>query len=112
MTREISPRYLLSHALTAAVAVVVVSLVAGNLLGQPILFSYVETGSMEPTLATGDGFVAVPPEVSGPIDEGDVVVFEAQRIQGGGLTTHRVVSETVTRWTWTALEESGLRCRA
>jgi len=89
-----SPRRLLSLGLTAAVAAVVLALVAGSLLGQPILLSYVETGSMEPTLAPGDGFVAIPAEVAGPIEEGDVVVFEAESIQGGGLTTHRVVGET------------------
>ncbi|PSQ26329.1 signal peptidase I, partial [Halobacteriales archaeon QS_9_67_15] len=71
-----------------------VSLVAGSILGQPILLSYVETGSMEPTLEPGDGFVAIPAELAGPIDEGDVIVFEAETIQGGGLTTHRVVGET------------------
>ena len=77
-----------------AVAVVVLSLVVGSLLGQPILLSYVETGSMEPTMEPGDGFVAVPAQVAGPIEEGDVIVFEAEQIQGGGLTTHRVVGET------------------
>jgi signal peptidase len=77
-----------------AVAVVVLSLVVGSLLGQPILLSYVETGSMEPTMEPGDGFVAVPAQVAGPIEAGDVIVFEAERIQGGGLTTHRVVGET------------------
>ena len=89
-----SPRRLLNFALTAAVAAVVLSLIAGGLLGQPILLSYVETGSMEPTLKPGDGFVAVPAAVAGPIEEGDVIVYEAEEIQGGGLTTHRVVGET------------------
>lgn len=73
---------------------VAVSLVAGSVLGQPILLSYVETGSMEPTLEPGDGFVAIPAELAGPIEGGDVIVFEAEAIQGGGLTTHRVVGET------------------
>jgi len=73
---------------------VAVSVVAGSVLGQPVLLSYVETGSMEPTLEPGDGFVAIPAELAGPVDEGDVIVFEAEAIQGGGLTTHRVVSET------------------
>ncbi len=76
------------------VAVVVIALVVGQLLGQPILLSFVETGSMEPTLDPGDGFIAVPPELAGDIGEGDVVVFEAEEIQGGGLTTHRIVDET------------------
>ena len=56
---------------------VVVVIVAGQLAGQPVLLGYVTSGSMAPTLETGDGFVAVPAAVSGPIDTGDVVVFEA-----------------------------------
>lgn len=74
--------------------VALVSLVAGAALGQPILLGFVETGSMEPTLEPGDGFVAVPAPVAGEVQPGDVVVFEAQHLQGGGLTTHRVVGET------------------
>ena len=74
--------------------VVLVSLLAGAYLGQPILLSFVETGSMEPTLDPGDGFVAIPAAVSGDVGEGDVVVFDAQQLNGGGLTTHRVVGET------------------
>jgi len=74
--------------------VVVLSLVLGQALGTPAGLSYVETGSMAPTLEPGDGFVAVPAELAGPVEEGDVVVFRAQEIQGGGLTTHRVVGET------------------
>ncbi|WP_336136874.1 signal peptidase I [Natronomonas amylolytica] len=73
---------------------VLVSLIAGAALGQPILLSFVETGSMEPTMEPGDGFVAIPSPVAGDIEEGDVVVFEAQNLNGGGLTTHRVVGET------------------
>jgi signal peptidase len=71
-----------------------VSLIAGAALGQPILLGFVETGSMEPTLDPGDGFVAIPSAVAGEVQEGDVIVFEAQHLQGGGLTTHRVVGET------------------
>jgi signal peptidase len=71
-----------------------VALVAGQLLGQPVLLSYVTSGSMEPTIDTGDGFVAVPSAIAGPVEEGDVVVFEAEEVNGGELTTHRVVSET------------------
>ena len=75
-------------------AVVVFSLVVGQLVGTPVGLSYVETGSMAPTMEPGDGFVAVPAELAGPVEEGDVVVFRAEEIQGGGLTTHRVVGET------------------
>jgi len=73
---------------------VVVALLLGQVLGQPILLSYVTTDSMAPALSPGDGFVAVPPALAGSIDPGDVVVYEAEQIEGGGLTTHRVVEET------------------
>jgi len=89
-----SLRRYLRLGLTLAVVLVAVSLVVGNLLGQPILLSYVETGSMAPTLAPGDGFVALPPALAGDIEQGDVVTYRAEEIQGGGLTTHRVVEET------------------
>jgi len=69
-------------------------LVVGSILGQPMLLSYVETGSMEPTLEPGDGFIAIPLQVDSSIDEGDVVVFRAEELHGGGLTTHRIVDDT------------------
>jgi signal peptidase len=72
----------------------IVATVAGQLLGQPVLFSYVTTGSMAPTLDPGDGFVAVPASVAGEVKEGDVITFRAEELHGGGLTTHRVVGET------------------
>ena len=75
-------------------AVVLLSVLAGQLLGQPLLLTYVETGSMAPTLEAGDAFIAVPAAVAGPVEPGDVVVFRASVIEGGGLTTHRVVGET------------------
>jgi signal peptidase len=49
----------LSTAVEAALVILVFSLVLGVVLGQPVLLSYVETGSMEPTLNPGDRFVAV-----------------------------------------------------
>ncbi|RKD95823.1 signal peptidase I [Halopiger aswanensis] len=78
----------------ALVLVTVVALVAGQLLGQPVLLGFVETGSMEPTIETGDGFVAIPAELTGDPQPDDVVVFQAQELHGGGLTTHRIVEET------------------
>ena len=47
--------------------VVGVSLLLGLVLGQPILFGFVETGSMEPTLSAGDGFVAIPDAIAGDV---------------------------------------------
>ena len=85
---------IVSRALGYAVAVLVVLLIVGQLLGQPILLGYVATGSMEPTMDAGDGFVAIPSAVTGNVQEGDVVVFQARELHGGGLTTHRVVGET------------------
>ena len=76
------------------VMLVVFSFVLGAVLGQPIFLSYVTSGSMQPTIDTGDGFVAVPSAVAGPITEGDVVVFRAEEVNDGKLTTHRVVGET------------------
>ncbi|WP_439027427.1 signal peptidase I [Haloarchaeobius sp. DT45] len=87
-------RRLLSATASLAVAVVVVSLLAGSLLGQPVLLSYVETGSMQPTMDPGDGFVAVPAAIADDPEPGDVIVFRAEQLHGGGLTTHRVVEET------------------
>ena len=65
--------------------------VLGSVFGQPIGLAFVETGSMEPTLEPGDGFVAVPAPVAGDVEPGDVVTF---REPNGRLTTHRVVDET------------------
>jgi len=78
----------------AVVIVVMLALVAGQLLGQPVLLSYVETESMSPTLEPGDGFVPIPTQIAGPIEEDAVITFEAKELHGGGLTTHRVVDET------------------
>lgn len=87
-------RRLLRWALLVAGGLFVASLVLGHVLGVPIGLGYVETGSMEPTIDAGDGYVAVPAAVAGPVEEGDVVVYNAREIGGGELTTHRVVDET------------------
>ena len=79
---------------TALLVVVLVSLVLGQVLGQPVLLAYVDSGSMEPTIDEGDGFLTMPAIATGPPAEGDVITFRAQEIEGGGLTTHRVVGET------------------
>lgn len=87
-------RALLTRTLAIVLVVAVSFLVAGAILGQPVLLSYVETGSMEPTLSSGDGFIAIPNAVAGSVEEGDVITFRAQTLHGGGLTTHRVVGKT------------------
>ncbi|MEA1932801.1 MAG: S26 family signal peptidase [Euryarchaeota archaeon] len=80
--------------ITVVLVAIAVALVVGQLLGQPLLIGYVATGSMDPTLAVGDGFVAIPPVLAGGIGPGDVITYEAQAIDGGGPTTHRVVGTT------------------
>lgn len=85
---------LAGRAVGVLLVVVVAALLAGQVFGQPVLLSYVETGSMEPTLEPGDGFVPVPMVLAGEVEPGDVVVFEAERLHGGGLVTHRVVGTT------------------
>lgn len=79
---------------TVLLVLAVVAMLLGVVLGQPVLFGYVSSGSMEPTMSPGDGFVAVPSAVAGPVEEGDVIVFQAEELHGGGLTTHRVMGRT------------------
>lgn len=80
--------------ITAVLVCAVLALLLGQALGQPVLLGYVTTGSMAPTLDPGDGYIAVPAALTGPPEPGDVVVFRAETIQDGGLTTHRVVGRT------------------
>lgn len=84
----------ITRAVEAGLVLAVLALLLGQLLGQPVLLGFVRTGSMEPTLEPNDGFVAIPSPLTGPPEPGDVVVFEAKEIQGGGLTTHRIVGTT------------------
>jgi signal peptidase len=74
--------------------ILVLGLLVGQLLGQPVLLGFVTTGSMEPSIDAGDGFVAVPAVLAGDVEKGDVVTYEATQLEGGGMTTHRVVGET------------------
>ena len=86
-------RRLGSRLFQVALVVLVVALLAGQVLGQPVLLGFVTTGSMEPAIDAGDGFVALPPDLTG-VEEGDVVTFEAEAVGDGELTTHRIVDET------------------
>lgn len=76
---------------TLGVVGIVVTVTIGVLFGQPLLFGFVDSGSMQPSLDPGDGFVVLPPEVAGDVETGDVIVFRAETLHGGGLVTHRVV---------------------
>ncbi|WP_243641397.1 S26 family signal peptidase [Natrarchaeobius halalkaliphilus] len=49
---------------------------------------------MDPTIAEGDGFVVIPSTGLGSAEVGDVVIYDAQEANEGGLTTHRVVGAT------------------
>lgn len=89
----VSVRSVLKWAVLAIGALVVLSSLAGVILGQPVGLTYVETGSMEPALSPNDGFIAIPSALTGPPEAGDVVVFDAEELHGGGLVTHRVVGE-------------------
>jgi signal peptidase len=91
---DVNPRRIGSGLLTLLLAVLLGSLVLGSLLGQPVLLGFVETGSMSPTLEPDDGFIAVPAALSDDVERGDVIVFDARQLNGGGLTTHRVVGVT------------------
>lgn len=84
----------LTYGLVVGLAVLVGAVLVGQFFGVPVAVSYVETDSMEPTISAGDGYIAVPAEVAGPIEEGDVITFEAEELHGGSLTTHRVVEIT------------------
>jgi signal peptidase len=50
----------LTRWLSVALVIVPASLTLRAMLGQPVLLSYVEAGSMAPALKPGDGFVAMP----------------------------------------------------
>jgi len=81
-------------ALVAATVLIAVMTVLGSVLGLSAGVAYVETDSMSPTLDPGDGFVLIPSALAGPPEAGDVVVFEAKELRGGGPTTHRIVGKT------------------
>lgn len=89
-------RKTIEYGLLALGGILVLSLVLGSVLGQPVLVAYVETGSMSPTLEAGDGYVAIPAALAGDVETGDVVTFESESIHGGALTTHRIVDERPT----------------
>lgn len=73
--------------------VAVLAIIIGSMAGQPVLLSYTTSESMAPTISEGDGYVVVPAQLT-RISEGDVIVFRAKELHGGGLTVHRTVGET------------------
>jgi len=75
-------------------AVLLVVFVLSSTVGQIAPISYVNSGSMTPTLETGDGFLAVPSAVADAPERGDVIVYRSTAIEAGGLVTHRIVDRT------------------
>lgn len=86
-------RKLAEYTLSAVLIILLISLVFAYLVGQPALLSYVDSGSMEPTLNEGDGFIAIPSAIAGDVGVGTVVVFQSEHVHGGALTTHRIIDE-------------------
>lgn len=80
----------LKYGLFLTMLVLIAMLLFGQLVGQPMVI-FVDTGSMEPTLEPGDGYVAIPSMFASEVQEDDVILFEAEELDnGGGMTTHRV----------------------
>lgn len=82
--------------LQAVLILALVAIVIGQLIGQPVLITYVTSNSMAPTISAGDGYIVLPSVIAGPVTEGDIIVFHAKTLHGGdgALTTHRVVGKT------------------
>lgn len=87
------PDQLLQYLIVGTFILLIIALLLSQLLGQPII-AFVETSSMEPTLEPNDGYLAIPALFVDDVEEGDIILFEAQELGGGELTTHRVVDET------------------
>ncbi|RJX44733.1 signal peptidase I [Halonotius aquaticus] len=80
--------------ITVLLVLIAILILVTQVFGFPSPISFVATDSMEPQLEPGDGFIGIPEPLAGEIAPGDVITFEAQRLGGGGLTTHRVVEKT------------------
>lgn len=80
--------------LIACLFIIFLSSLAGSILGYPVGLTYTGTGSMEPTIGAGDGYISVPSALAGTSSTGDVVIFDAAEINRGGLVVHRIVEET------------------
>lgn len=89
-------RHRVGTALQLVLVLAVVAIAVGQFIGQPVLLAYVTSDSMEPTLSTGDGYIVLPSAVTGSVEEGDIIVFNAKTLndENGGLTTHRVAKKT------------------
>lgn len=85
---------ILTTVLSLVVAIFVFAVLLGMALGQPTLIAYVDSGSMEPTIDEGEGFIAIPDFLVSEYGEGDVVVFESADADDDSLSTHRIVEET------------------
>ncbi len=88
-----TPKRLATYGFLAILILLLGAVGMSHLVGYPVLIGYVESGSMEPTLNKGDGFVSVPTVLTGPPAVGDVVVFQSESLHGGEITTHRIVAD-------------------
>lgn len=79
--------------ITFIFVILIVFIGVSQFAGQPAVL-FVETGSMSPTLEPNDGFIAIPKFIADQPEPDDIIVFEAQEIGGGGITTHRVKDVT------------------
>ena len=84
-------RSIISNSITVILSALIIFIVLSQVFAFPSPIAFVATDSMEPTLSPGDGFVGIPTPLAGELTEGDVVTYRAQTIQGGGLTTHRII---------------------
>jgi len=80
--------------ITLLLAGIIIFIVLSQVFGFPAPIAFVETGSMAGTIDPGEGFIGIPTPLAGEPSVGDVVTYRAQVIQGGGLTTHRIVDIT------------------
>ncbi|PSP95836.1 signal peptidase I [Halobacteriales archaeon QS_4_62_28] len=82
------------RAVWRSISLVLIAFVLLSTFGQVAPISYVNSGSMSPTLSTGDGFVAVPTALADNPEPGDVIVYRSEEIEADGLVTHRIVGRT------------------
>ena len=87
-------RSIASTAITLLLAGFIIFVILSQVFGFPAPIAFVETGSMAGTIDPGEGFIGIPAPLAGEPSVGDVVTYRAQSIQGGGLTTHRIVDIT------------------
>lgn len=87
-------RSTLGTVVTGLLVVLAVLIIGTQILGFASPVGYVNTDSMKPQLDPGDGYIGIPKPLAGEISPNDVITYQAQTLNGGGLVTHRVVRKT------------------